>query len=443
MSYWFKSGILTFADRGIQVLIGLASFYLVVRALGKDDFGTWALFLTITGLLEPFYRGFLSNAAIKFFTENKDQNRAEIQGALIELLLISFVASVIFLWSCGGLISAFFKETALASMLRIHTICLVGLLSSILFDSIQAAHFEFKGRVISNGIRGIIFLSGIVYCMFGNKTISLIYLAYLNGVATLFGQIGNFYSARKFLVFSFKHSGEWIKKMFDFGKFNVASNFSSILFKSADKLMLGRLLNTQSVGVYDVAVRVSNLYEVPTMTLSTIIFPKIVEKNHQLGIEATARMYEKSVGLLLGIILPISVITFVFSDWIVTIIAGKEFIESSAVLQVTIIYGLLVPFNRQFGILLNAIGKPQENLKNIFLILIIDIITNYFFIKSFGTIGAAYGTLSAYVIGVLMGQWRIHKFCKIDYGHIIQNIRTPYQLVYNELYRRFLIIRKS
>jgi lipopolysaccharide exporter len=106
-------------------------------------------------------------------------------------------------------------------------------------------------------------------------------------------------------------------------------------------------------------------------------------------------LYERSVGLLVAMILPVAILCLIFAKWIIIIIAGEDYIEAAPILQIIILATLIQPYIRQFGTTMDSIGKPKINFYLLVFIAVINIGTNYFFISTFGLIGAAFGTLTA------------------------------------------------
>ena len=78
----------------------------------------------------------------------------------------------------------------------------------------------------------------------------------------------------------------------------------------------------------------------------------------------------------------------------------------------------LLPFSRQFGTLLDSIGKPHINLRLTIISSIINLFFSYLGIINFGVIGAAYGTLLTYITSFII----IQVYLNINYKIIITDI---------------------
>jgi O-antigen/teichoic acid export membrane protein len=218
--------------------------------------------------------------------------------------------------------------------------------------------------------------------------------------------------SRKLLVISPTIDQRWLSELFHYGKFTFGTNVSSMIVKNIDSWMLGRMISAESVATFNPAIRVSNLVEVPADTLSFIYFPHLSKKissaeNDQ--VHTVKYFYEKAVATVMAVMIPIVVTTILFADEIVHVIAGRGFEETVPILKVTMLFGLLIPFNRFLGITLDAIGKAALNFKMVLAMAAMNALSNILFIQRMGTIGAAYGTLTTYLIMVSCNQIFLHR----------------------------------
>jgi lipopolysaccharide exporter len=64
-NYWLKSGTYTILQRFFNVLFGFGAFAILVRVMPKNEFGVWALFVSVTSLIEVARIGLIQNALKK------------------------------------------------------------------------------------------------------------------------------------------------------------------------------------------------------------------------------------------------------------------------------------------------------------------------------------------------------------------------------------------
>jgi O-antigen/teichoic acid export membrane protein len=219
-----------------------------------------------------------------------------------------------------------------------------------------------------------------------------------------------FLFAKKYMSFSKSIDRFWLKKLFDYGKFAMGTNFFTMLFKNVDKTLLGRFLK-DSVSTYDLALKVNQLAEVPTMTLALILFPQSARRNTEGGdTKAAAKyLYEKSVGVLLALIIPMTVGVLLFADVIVMLIGSAKYANAAIILRMTVFYSIFSAYAIQFGTMLDSIQKPNLNFYITTLSAVVNLGCNWFFIARFGFYGAAYGTLIGMTLMFIVMQLVLHR----------------------------------
>ena len=158
------------------------------------------------------------------------------------------------------------------------------------------------------------------------------------------------------------------------------------------------MVGVDAISIYEVAIRITNLVDIPAISIATVVFPQNAKNSLSQGKEGVREMYEKSVAAILGLIIPAMIFIYLFAEIVVVILGKEEYLESVPILRVTIFFALFVPFALQFGTILDSIGKPKINFRFVVLGLILNIIFSYLLIKEYGIMGAVYGTLLTYSV---------------------------------------------
>lgn len=430
-SYWLRSGSYTFLNRISITLFGFVNFYILIRVLPKEDFGAWVLFISIASLLELIKHGFIRNALIRYLAMSRDAESPDIQTASLLLNAVVGVVEVFLLLLCSLFLSEFWSAPQLRSLFMIYmfsTSCLV-LINH--FEVIQQARMQFKGTLVSNFVRHF----GLFIFIFGSfvlgSGIRLNHLAYAQLISIFLSGFVSFRYARPFLEFSKSIHWKWFKELYRYGAFTFGTNVSSMIMKSIDSWMLGKLISPAAVTIFNPAMRVSNLVEVPTETLTSILFPKLSERIASEGPQAARYLYEKAVGTITAFMLPLVFFFIVLADPIIKFIAGPGFEETVPILQVTMLFGLIIPFNRLMGMALDATGKAKTNFLFVLRNAGFNIISNFIYINYFGIIGAAYGTLTTYVIVLILNQVYLHKYMGVRLGNIFKHVCGSYAKVFS------------
>ncbi len=427
-SYWLRSGIYTLLQRLSNMMFGFVGFILLVRMMPKSDFGAWALFITVAALIEVARNGLVQNALIKHLVGCDEPDKKIVMESSFSLNFIVTFVSITFLLSCGGLLSAMWKTPQLQTLFMIYTFTTFCLLFLSQSNFIQQANLDFKGIFFSDLIRQGTFFSCIAYQYAVYKSISLEQLAMYQVIGAFLGAANSLFFVSRYFKISFGFHWERIKMQFNFGKYVFGTNISSMIFTSIDQVMLGILLPTSNVALFNAANRVTNYVEVPLSSVAQIVFPQSAKRVAEEGLQAACYLYERSVGLLLAMILPVVIFTMVFAKQIIFLLAGKSYSASIAILQIIVLATIFQPFVRQFGVALDSIGKPKLNFICILITSLINIGSNFFFISVFGLIGAAYGTLTTLFIFFIATQIILKRLLNSRF----QNIFIHSYLIYRD-----------
>lgn len=425
-SYWLVSGLYAFFEKGANYLFGFGSMFMLIRALDKNDWGVWVLFLTVCALLEVTRMGLIQNALVKSLSAEKESEHGKINTASLFLNFSLTIFFAFLLYVSAPFFGDLWNES-IVPLLHIYAITTLVLTPMYQSNFILQANLSFKGIFLSNTIRQGPFFFFIGYLWLLDKPIILTELAQFQVFTAFLGSLIGVYHAKQFFNFSKRIDWNWVKKLIDFGKYAVSTNLSVILYKNMDKMMLGGMISTASVAIYDLAIRITNLMEIPTFSAAAVVFPQSAREMVTKGKDGVKKMYEQSVGAILALLVPIILFIEIFPEFLILIIAGEAYLSAVPLLRITILFGLFLPFGSQMGTVLESIGKPNINFYCTLFGFVLNIIFNFLFIKWLGVTGAAYGTLTTYMITFVATQIILYKILKVNTLNVFKYMWEFYQ----------------
>lgn len=408
-NYWLKSGLINVFQNFSGVFLGFASFFILVRILDKHDYGTWGIFMQTVTILEILRNGLIQNALVKFISSSdKDQHSSIVSASFTissALTVICIVINLVFASALSNMLNA----PELAHLFYMYNI--VFLFSGILtqFCCIEQANFSYTGVFISSFIRQFLLFAYLLYALLLDVKIEMLSLVYVQIISVLISLGASWFFVRKFLDFTWNYSKDWLSKIFHYGKYSFGTSVSSILSGTIDQWMLAAMLSPAASGSFNIAVRIVNLIDIPTSAVATIVFPQSAKRMETGGTEAIKYLYEKSVGTILAILIPAVTFIYIFDGYVITLLAGDKYADVVPILNVTLLYCLLIPYGRQFGSILDSIGKTRLTFTIVVITASLNLLLNFFFIKYFGVIGAAYATLLSNIIGFAIAQIILRK----------------------------------
>lgn len=413
---WINHGAYALANQIASVMLGFANLFFLVRMLPPSEIGIWVLFTSVGGILETLRIGFIRTPYISLLVVSDEGERSKIiqSSLMLHIFLTCTIAVALSIFAKS--LATFWHAEDLELLFYIYSINSMVLIGFFHFEYFLQSILEFRAIFVANFIRLFILFGYIlVYFMMGQNP-SLPELAIIQVVATALASVFSYQMIKGKIPFFNLHllDIKILKKLFHLGKYTFGTNISSMLIKNTDSWMIGRLISTAGVAIYNPALRISNLVEVPTLAVANLVFPQIGNKMRSAGIEGVQSIYYKSVSMILAVMLPVVLPVYFMADFIIRVIFGAQYMEAVPILQVTIFYTILVPFSRQFGTIMDALHMPKLNFYLSLIMAILNVILNYFLLRSFGVIGAAYGTVISFSVIFLVNQVILYQKFKIN-----------------------------
>ena len=394
-----------FADKIVRMGIGVFVGIWVARYLGPDQFGILNFAAAFVALF-----GVIAGLGLNSIVVRDLVNEAECAGAIL--------GSAFFLqWIAGALayalvvvtIFVFQPEDELARVI----VMVLGLM--LIVKASEVVKYWFESQVLSKytvWIESSIYLvvSAIqVFLILNHATLmAFVWVTVAGAVFVSIGLFGVYrWNAAEIGKWRIGGIGAW---RFDYSRAKtllkdswplLLSGMAIMVYMRIDQVMLGQMLGVESVGIYSAAVRISEVWYFIPMAITASVFPsviKIKKESEQKYIYRFQRLFNIMVMLGVAVAIPV---TF-FSDWIITLLFGPDYINAGAVLVIHIWSGIFVSLG-----IISGMWLVNENLQRFAFYravvgVIVNIVANIFLIPYFGVVGAAVGTLLSQFIAAYM-----------------------------------------
>jgi len=203
-------------------------------------------------------------------------------------------------------------------------------------------------------------------------------------------------------------------KIFHGGKWVTVSGFFNYLFHNADNIVVGRLLGTGALGIYQMAYSFSIL---PITEISDVfsrvtfpVFTKIAGDKYRLR-----RAFIRIMFVITLLTLPFGVLLYFFPKEIVSFVLGKKWLAAASVLPMLAIFGVIRAISGSTSALFLAVGKQNYVTVVTFVSILGLIIPIIPLVLRYGIIGAAISALIGSVAALpfmVYYSWRV--FSKIN-----------------------------
>lgn len=244
------------------------------------------------------------------------------------------------------------------------------------------------------------------FLFFVESLIVIVFAFYFrNPSSFVFGMIGSSFLevVLSFTLFKqkpcFKFEKSKIKTIVNRGKWVTSSNIFSYLFENLDDVFVGKILNTCSLGIYQVAYRISTLPITEVReAITNVAFPvysKISKDKDRLK-----RAYLKTLFPVFALSLTLGFLVFLFSKEIVFLLLGNTWISVVPILRVLAIFGVIRSIVLSSVPVFNSVKKQEYASYVSFLSAVVMILCIVPFINKFGILGAGYSAILGTIVSI-------------------------------------------
>lgn len=364
---------------------------LMARYLGTADFGlinySLAFIIIFTTVTNLGIDSIIVNEIIKY----RDKT-GEIIGTTIYLRLVTSVISIFLIFLIISLFKA--DEKTIILITFIQSISLI----FVVFDTIKywfQSNLQSKYIVISKSVAFMIVSIWRLILIYSEKPIYYFAVATIIEaiVITIFMIVFYVRFTGPRLSFSFQTAKKLLSKSYYF----FIAGLLIMVYTQIDKIMLGKMTDVSTVGIYSAAMTIASLWVFIPYALIESARPIIMTSKNQSE-NSYIKKYKQLYCSIIWISIGASVVITFLSKPIILIIYGDQFIESVDILIILI-------WSRIFSLIgsARAIWLTVENLGVFHVIFVgigafLNVIFNILLIPRYGAIGAAYSILFAEIV---------------------------------------------
>lgn len=427
------AGNLTFA------FFGFAGFALLARTFPLDVFGQWVLYVSSGTFIEMFRFGITNTAVVRFLAGVDKEERLRFMGSngLIGLAATSIIA--IILWSCHLAFGEPIKRAGYELFFAWYP--LLAFFNLPFHTAIVMMQADQKfGKIlwIKSVNSGGFFLILLINYLFLNMSLIQLVLVQLaiNLLASLICVLNGWDGLRHI----FKATGRTTRVLLNFGKYTTFTLIGTNLLRSADTLIISLSpLGTAAVALYSIPMKLTELQQIPLRSFAATAFPKLSKASIQGKLEEVKSLFYSYSGAMTYLFIAISLVTFVFADFFVLILGGSKYLgtdiitgaNTSQIVRIFSIYGLLLPLDRMTGLGLDSINKPDRNLVKVACMVLSNVIGDLIAVFLFKSLAAmAVASVLFTMVGVWVGYYFLDKELQLNHRRIFSEGLEFYKSLY-------------
>ncbi len=379
----------------------IARIAILARILSPDDFGLFGIAAITLAMLEVL----LETGVNVFLIQEKSDIKKYISSAWMVSIVRGAVISLI-LVIASPFVAEFFNNPNARNIILLIAVVpfLRGFInpSIVFFQKNIQFHKEFFYRA------SLFFIDTVITVGLALITQSVYSLVFGIIAAAIFEIIISFVvvSPRPKISFNF----DYMKLIFHRGKWVTMFGIFSYLAKQGDTIAVGRIMDTASLGMYNMAYVIGTLPIEASDVVNQVVFPVYVRIAHEK--KRLLRAFLKTSFILTVLTGFVCSIIYFFAPVIVLIFLGDQWISIVPVLKLIAIYGVLrAVFGSVSALFLSVEKQSYVTLMTFFRVFGI-LVTIVPLVTAFGLMGAVYSIIISVVIEIPIIIYLVYKIFK-------------------------------
>ena len=377
-----------FAEKALRLFLGTALTLLIARQIGPSEFGAFSSVFASYMLFGALVGLGLKDVVIDEIASGRTSPCMVLNTASTIVFAASLILSVAFVVLINliypGYGTEFWVSFLLSAILLLKgfEVLLIGL----------EAHAELRSISLSQQISIIVGAIGkLTILLIGATVISfatviiLEFLALYAAAMVFASQSGHVLSLR---AFRFEYAIAILKRSWPL----AISSLAAIGYFYVDQIIIAMLMDTQAVGIYAAASRISQqLYVLPTVLVAAY-YARLTHVHAQSpttfdeGFKALAIVLITLALILWGVML-------LLSEPLLALVLGNQFDETAPILKLHALGLVFVSLNVISGRWYVMQGLQKLTLIRQLLTAVLNVVLNFLMIPLFGLAGAVYATL--------------------------------------------------
>lgn len=416
-----KNSIFNIIRTFLTVPIVLLLTPYIIRHLGKQEFGIWALVGVISSYAQLSDFG-ITESLVKFMAEYQARNDTErinklINTAFTVYLLLSATCCLLFLLVLPYVVEKILNipQSLQDKALHVFTIAIVLFSINMVMGVFGSLIIGFQRMGYSNLISlssTVLTAAGTVFFLYNGY--GLAGLIYNNCIVTLFVVMANILAARyifpqlrinPFVWFS----KEILAKIFGFSWKVQITNITQLMIFQVDRILLSHYLGLEAVSYYEVANRIATQARSFVASIFSPMVPAASALHATEENDKVTGLYRRSFKYMTIAAVPFSLLVIALAYPFIRTWMGPHFETSAITLQLLMGAYMLNLMTGPGSFILSGINKPHVSMRSSILAGITNLILCLLFVRWIGYYGIILGILISIVTSGGYFIWMVHK----------------------------------
>lgn len=353
--------------------LGILTFALLARALSKEDFGVFSIFLSFQTVFEMLRNGLVGKPLIKFSAETDDsKEQSRIIGSAYQFGFWSTLGLGI-LFSLVFLAIAWY-QTADDFLLYAYYFLPIALLTlpQNMATWVLNAQLRFDKMIWIRTSMQAVYMAGVGIALWRGYALVFVMQIYLlaNFIPTLISMLAGWDGLKHWSSATRKE----IIRVYEYGRYTMGTLVGGSFLRSSDAFLIRFFLGPEAVAIYQIPQRLVNLIDIPLRALVSFSFPSLARANKSGNADAFQKEFETSTGFAFLFLFPFALFSFLFAEPLVTLLGGEQYAESAVLLRIFAVFMAFTALDRYSGVGLDVVNRPAVNMRKMLIMLVINVV---------------------------------------------------------------------
>lgn len=400
------------------ILSGFLSLVILTRILDPNVYGAYAYYLVLFAISGNIFNFSTYQALVKEVNKQEKKSKNLIISNIILELLCGLLA---FVFIGSYLFFSEFIFSSSTSFILIFSIFFLGVILEFLKRGLSSAFLalnKIKSFGFSNNLSVIIFFLVLaIFSIFQLNIDTIVLILLIKVLSNLLSCLIMFLNLSSLINFEYVNNKITpnIKKLLKLSFYPLISSFLSIMFYNTDIVMIKWLRESEiEIGILYNALKLALLITFFIGVIGKVIYP-IIAKNFNNKDFNSFEIIDRFNNYYFKLFLPFALILHFSAHWINSSVFPPEYYESGYIFSIWVIF-VAISISYAPGLQILFL-KNKEKLVSIglFICVFINVTLNYFFIPTYGPIGAVFASGISIIINTIYTHYCILKNIK-DYS---------------------------
>jgi O-antigen/teichoic acid export membrane protein len=389
-SRFARDVVRVFGGQVVMTVIGVGTGVITARALGPHDRGLFQMLVLLPTMLSNFAKLGIPQAAVYSVRRRGADVSAVVSNAVWFAVVLGLLMALICYAGRDWLLARVIKGAPEQALLPMLLLIPFVLLQVYLLGIVQAMERfgEYNIQQIVPNVLALVGMAVVLLWLQGGLLGAVLTQAGI--VVFVTGWLA--LRVHRLARIRWRFDTELGREMLTFGGKSYVQTLAATLHLRIDQYMIGYLLDPAQVGLYAVAVNLTNLLLRVPDALGTVLFPRLAGASEDRAHAATAEVSRLTLGLV-----GVGAVAFALGGPLaIPLLFGERFAGAVAPMLVLlpgiVMMSLYLILSRNF----TSRNRQQTNIVAAALALGINVGTNLWLIPHWGIVGAALSSCLSY-----------------------------------------------